>query len=416
MIERKIVLAFITSTEFHQKLRGLWDVTLFESSTAKRMVSWCSEYFELYEKAPSKDIEPLFYQKVKNGLPKDLAEEIEQDILPSLSEEYEREDFNVDYIVDQAINYFNERKLLQHAENIKALVNQNKLKEAEKSVLSYKPLETSASKAVSNFILNVKQIRAKKIPKAPLLMSPWLRKGQTTIIYASAGVGKSLIALLVSYLIGLKDYDDEEQEIGTWQVKNPTGTLYLDGEIGEQEMEERIGQFEWLGPQCNKYKIKILSVPEYQLATEDTFTLATRENQLKIIAWLKENPTYECVVLDSVSTLFGLVEENDASEWSNKVNPFLRDLRALKVACLMLHHSGKDGKRGMRGTSAMTAMAHNIFKLSDHPNKDPDLGEAHFIISKDKQRGAGFGFKSFGIHFFQNESKTETHWEITKYD
>jgi hypothetical protein len=63
----------------------------------------------------------------------------------------------------------------------------------------------------------------------------------------------------------------------------------------------------------------------------------------------------------------------------------------------------------------MSAMAHNIFKLSDHPDKDPDSGEAWFVLTKDKQRMSGFNFKTFAIHYSQNDEKTETHWKITKY-
>jgi RecA-family ATPase len=220
-----------------------------------------------------------------------------------------------------------------------------------------------------------------------------------------------LLTIAVAYLLGLKDFDDEECEIGEWQVKKRVGTLYIDGELGEQEMEDRIKKFEWLGVQRNP--IRVLSIPEYQLATEDSFYLSDRGNQLKIIQWLKNNPRYKLVVLDSASTLFGLVEENDNSEWNNKINPFLRDLRALGVACILLHHSGKDNKRGLRGASSMGAMAHNIFKLSNHTDKNIDDGEAWFILTKDKQRAGGYSFKTFALHFTQENDETETHWEIT---
>ena len=215
----------------------------------------------------------------------------------------------------------------------------------------------------------------------------------------------------IAYMLGLHDYTTDECEIDKWYVKTPTGTLYIDGELGEQEMEDRIKCFEWLGKQSRKHKMKILSVPEYQLSTGDTFYLSNRENQHKIIKWLKEHPNYKLVVLDSASTLFGLENENDNSEWNNKVNPFIRDLRALGVACILLHHSGKDDKRGFRGASAIGAMVHNIYKLSTE-GKEIDEGEAHFTLSKDKQRSKGFLFGKFSLHFTQNDDQTETHWEV----
>ena len=221
------------------------------------------------------------------------------------------------------------------------------------------------------------------------------------------------MAIHIAYVLGLKEYTDKQSEIGDWQVKYPTGCLYIDGELGELEMEERIKGFEWIGEQHAKHKMKVLSIPEYQLATEDSFYLSERKNQLKLIKWLQDHSTYKLIVLDSASTLFGLVEENDNSEWSTKVNPFLRDLRALGVHCLLLHHSGKDNKRGLRGASAMGAMASFIFRLYNHEDKDIDNGEAWFVLGKDKQRAKGFTFKPFGLHYTQEENDSETHWDET---
>jgi RecA-family ATPase len=144
------------------------------------------------------------------------------------------------------------------------------------------------------------------------------------------------------------------------------------------------------------------------------FSLSDRVNQQKIIRWLKDHPTYKLVVFDSVSTLFGLQEENDNSEWNNKINPLLRDLRALGVACILLHHAGKDGKKGLRGASAMGAMAHNLFRLTNHGGKDIDKGEAWFVLSKDKQRAAGYSFRPFSLKYTQNDGETETTWEVTE--
>lgn len=140
MIERQIVIGFIVSTDFHIRMRDKWKTTLFASSTAKRLSTWCVEYFDKYNKAPGREIEPIFYEKVKKGLPKDLAEEIEEDILPSLSLEYEKESINVEYLVDLALLYFKERSLLAFSESIKALVETNQITDAENLASKYQPL------------------------------------------------------------------------------------------------------------------------------------------------------------------------------------------------------------------------------------------------------------------------------------
>ena len=413
MGERKIIIGLITSTEYLQRLQSFWNIQLIESVTAKRIAGWCWEYFEQYKKAPGKDIEGIFYSKVKDPkFPKDIAKEIEEDILPGLSAEYEQQSFNLEYLFEETKKYLSDRHISIHNDNVNSLRLAGSLEEAEKLITEFKPLSVTVD-TIDDFIQSVKLIRKQKKPKPIPLMPPWLKEGQTTIIYGKYGSGKSLLTILIAYMLGLENFDTKDCEIGEWQIKNPTGTLYIDGELGEQEMEERIGKFEWLGKQQGKYVMRILSIPEYQVETEDSFSLSERENQLKVIHWLKDHPNYKLLVLDSVSTLFGLEEENSNSEWDKKINPFLRDLRALNVACILLHHAGKDGKRGLRGASSMGAMAHNIFSLAIHTEKDPGKGEAWFTIMKDKQRAAGYSFKTFTLKFKQTEDEKETHWEVT---
>jgi hypothetical protein len=411
MIERKIIIGLISSTEYCEKVKDIWNIQLLESAAAKLIAGWAWEYFIKYSKAPGHEIETIYYSKLKDGkIQKNLAEEIEEDILPGLSAESTEEDVNLQYLIEETEKYFSSQHLKQLSDNVQALIAAGRISEANDLAIKFKPLDKVTVK-LEDFILTVQKIREKGRPHPTILMKPWLREGQTTIIYGNYGSGKSLLAIAVAYMLGLRDYKTEDCEMGEWFIKNPTGTLYIDGELGEQEMDDRVQCFEWLGSQ--KYKMEILSVPEYQLSTGDTFYLSSRINQLKIIKWLKEHPRYKLTVLDSASTLFGLENENDNSEWNNKVNPFLRDLRALGVACLLLHHAGKDNKRGLRGASAMGAMAHNIFRLTIPKEKDIDEGEAWFTLSKDKQRAKGFMFKKFSLHFTQNEEQTETHWEIT---
>ncbi len=412
MIERKIVIGLITSTDYCTKVRPIWDSTLLESAAARRLAEWCWEHFSQFNKAPGREIETIYYAKLKDGrLPKDVAEELEQDILPGLSEEYDREDFPLEFLTQETEKYLTERHLTMHLDAVQTLLARGQVEEAKKMVETYRPLSGATDK-FEEHIRTVHEIRRLERPRPTLYLRPWLRAGQLTIIYGNYGSGKSLLVISLAYMLGLRTFDGEDVEIGEWTVRTPTGCLYIDGELGELEMEERVAQFEWLGRQSSEHRMRVLSVPEYQTETQDTFYLSKRENQRKIIQWLRENTEYKLIVLDSASTLFGLEDENNNSEWNNKVNPFLRELRALDVACILLHHSGKDGKKGLRGASAMGAMAHNIYKLTNHPSKTD--GEAWFVLTKDKQRAAGFQFRSFGVHYSQNEDQTETHWEITR--
>jgi len=140
MIERRIIIGLITSTEFIRQVRNVFDVQLLESQMANRLAGWCLGYFDIYKEAPCKNIEGIYYQKLKEGLPKDIAEEIEQDILPALSDESVKEPFNLNYLLDQTYAYFKEQHLKQHSEAIQGLVDEGELPEAEKLACEYKPL------------------------------------------------------------------------------------------------------------------------------------------------------------------------------------------------------------------------------------------------------------------------------------
>lgn len=139
-LERRIIIGLIVSTEFTQKVRPTWNDQFIQSSAAKRLAGWCIEYFDEYEKAPYRHIEDIYIEKLRTtSIPKDLAEEIEEDILPDLNEEYEEGGpFNVDYLYKQTKKYFHERRLILHNEEIESLVAEGNLEEADTVAESYK--------------------------------------------------------------------------------------------------------------------------------------------------------------------------------------------------------------------------------------------------------------------------------------
>lgn len=189
MIERKIIIALITSTEFIRGIQDKWSVDLFESSTAKRLATWCIEYYDKYQRAPGKEIEGIFYEKVKAGLPKELSEEIAEEILPRLSEEYEiqlESPPNVEYLIDLAKAYFNEHNLLKHADSIRALVETNKVVEAESMASAYAPMARDSGTWIdlSDFSTLIK------------LKKAFIKSGETLITFPGA-LGEFMNDLLI---------------------------------------------------------------------------------------------------------------------------------------------------------------------------------------------------------------------------
>ena len=138
-IERLIVIGLISSTEFINEIQQIYSVKYLQASSAKRLAVWCMEYFNKYQKAPGKNIEAIYFEKLNSGLDKDLAEDIE-DIISDLSEEFAESEYDITYLLDQAKKYFSEKHLQKHNEKIAAFLADDKLAEAEAEADNYKPL------------------------------------------------------------------------------------------------------------------------------------------------------------------------------------------------------------------------------------------------------------------------------------
>jgi hypothetical protein len=140
MDERKLIIGLITSTEFIQGIIHSFNIQLIESLTAKRLAMWCLEFYNKYHVAPGKAIEDIFQEKLKKGLPKELALEIEQEILPGLNEEYLAEDFSTEHKIVQCISFLDEKHHRLHSEEVLGLIKAGRLEDAKKLQAEFKPL------------------------------------------------------------------------------------------------------------------------------------------------------------------------------------------------------------------------------------------------------------------------------------
>lgn len=149
MIERKIIIGLITSTEYLQQIQKHWNPMLLQSDAAKKIAGWVWEYFDKFGHAPMKDIEGIFFSKLKDPkLPKVTAEEIQEDILPSLSKEFEKEGINVDYLLAESKRYFTERRLINVQGSIESLLAVGDVLGAEAVLCSYTPAIVDSANAV----------------------------------------------------------------------------------------------------------------------------------------------------------------------------------------------------------------------------------------------------------------------------
>jgi len=171
-IERNITIGMITSTEFLQKIRNIWDPRWIESDSARLLTSWCVEYFDKYNKAPGKDIEGIYTEKLRAGLPKDKGEWIEE-ILISLSDEYKQTDENK-YQVDLAKKYFAERHTKLLIEDAEYELEKGNLEQATSMLETFTPLISEENTVIDPFSSEVKEKvkQAFEERKKPLIQFP----------------------------------------------------------------------------------------------------------------------------------------------------------------------------------------------------------------------------------------------------
>ncbi len=123
-IEREIIIALITSDQYIKNINRIYKPHFLLSDSARKLASWCFEYYSRYSKAPKKDIERIYTDRLKEGLNPEEGEGIER-ILEGLSKQYEEsEDFNVDYLLERTVKYFQESAAQNlHDQQAQALEN-----------------------------------------------------------------------------------------------------------------------------------------------------------------------------------------------------------------------------------------------------------------------------------------------------
>jgi len=158
-IERRIIIGLVVSDEYTAAVKKIWDNKYLTSSAARIISQWCLEYFDKYQVSPKNTIESIYVQKLKEQkIGKDQGEDIEE-ILDSLSTEYDDHQFNVQYLLDGTRSYFQERRLKLFQENITACLESGDLTGAQAAASSYAPPEQEEQSCIDVFESNEERIK-----------------------------------------------------------------------------------------------------------------------------------------------------------------------------------------------------------------------------------------------------------------
>lgn len=135
-IERSILTGMIISDRVLRNLALAYKPRYLTVPYMQKVALWALEYLAQYDRAPQGHIQDLYEANRRAGMDSDLSELIGQ-FLSSISESYEQGEFNEEYLLDQAQQYFEERALTLLKEDLEERLGQGNILAARESVANF---------------------------------------------------------------------------------------------------------------------------------------------------------------------------------------------------------------------------------------------------------------------------------------
>lgn len=225
---------------------------------------------------------------------------------------------------------------------------------------------------------SVDELLSLDIPEPEPLLGSWLADQQTGMLYAEAGLGKSMLALSMALAVagGGRLFD-------RWTAPRPRRVLIVDGEMSLRDLRGRLKvllpTIDGIDDDLARRNLMIAA----RLGQDggdfiDIASTAGREAVLKLAA----DHDAALIILDNLSTLATIGDENAASAF-DPVGALLYDLKGAGRTTILIHHANKKG--GYRGTSKMVVMLDHLIHLA-RPQGQSDCGRAAFDVVFEKVR------------------------------
>ncbi len=232
-----------------------------------------------------------------------------------------------------------------------------------------------------------------ELPEPEILIDPILRSGESMIISARAGVGKTFLSLMMA-----KALTEGTKLFGRWDVPFFRKVLYLDGEMGITAMHQRMSDLGIFNP---RFQLIPCDWPPERIS----LNLFNADDQF-LVENAIQNHKPDVLFLDNLSTLYKVDRTNQMESWIVMQNFILR-VRSRGVAVVLVDHNGKIEGNGPRGTSAKSDIMHTIIELRRPIDYTEDQG-ARFVMTFTKHRSfCGDHAKTVEAWLHENE------WKIT---
>ncbi|MDR2012098.1 MAG: AAA family ATPase [Rhodanobacter sp.] len=210
------------------------------------------------------------------------------------------------------------------------------------------------------------------LPEREILLSPWLQSQSLVMIHAWRGVGKTHVALGLSYALA------SGGEFLGWRAPSASPVLYVDGEMPVSALKDRVARIvaasdTEAAPGALRFLTPDLQPFGYMP------NLSTSEGQEAIDAVIGDS---KVIIVDNLSSLVRTGKENEAEGWQPIADWGLR-MRASGRSVVFVHHSGKGGTQ--RGTSKREDLLDAVIALKRPLDYDASQG-ARFEVHFEKAR------------------------------
>lgn len=232
--------------------------------------------------------------------------------------------------------------------------------------------------------LPARTLLATHFPQRKFAIDPWLRTGESALLWAATGVGKTWLTLSLAVAMAGKG------RVWQWTAPEARKVLLIDGEMNTQDLQERLnflirsGAVDAVDRQGLGDNLIIVS-RQNQDPRAEFYDVTNRDDQERILSYMEQHGV-DVVIIDNLTTCAdGLTDENDAVAFKT-VMAFLMKMKAAGKTAILVHHANKAGTAA-RGSSALEATFEVILGLQAPKVAKP--GEAAFIATFGKYRAKG---------------------------
>jgi KaiC/GvpD/RAD55 family RecA-like ATPase len=225
------------------------------------------------------------------------------------------------------------------------------------------------------------KLRRMQFTTRQYVIGPWLREGESVMLWAPAGLGKTMLSLTIALAVA------GGGKVFGWTFDTPRQVLFLDGEMHIQDLRDRLEMLaptiEGLDMEAAARNLVVMSRQHQDAETEFPDLANKKEGQDVVISQALEMKA-ELVICDNLSTLADVTDENDASAM-NPVLSFLMRMKQVGIATILVHHSDKTGSN-YRGSSKLATTFEAIIGLHRLDGRSAADGTG-FELRWDKLRG-----------------------------